>query len=82
MGGHRGHGEGIRAQAARVCVESTCRWDAIAALPVASRSEHCVHVRTDKPFSVLMDGRKGHGAVERPGLRLTGDEKTDTIYCV
>ncbi len=57
-------------------------WDAIAALPVASRSEHCVHVRTDKPFSVLMDGRKGHGAVERPGLRLTGDEKTDTIYCV
>lgn len=56
-------------------------WEYLASLPVVSRGDHCVHARAAEPFAVLMDGRKGHGAVEKPGLRLTGREKTDNIYC-
>ncbi|MGD9941345.1 MAG: hypothetical protein AB7T74_16240, partial [Clostridia bacterium] len=56
-------------------------WDGLKALPVADRTEHCIHVRTDDPIEILMDGRKGHGIVKKPGLQLTESEKTDNIYC-
>jgi hypothetical protein len=56
-------------------------WSGLAALPIADRTEHCVHVRTEEPIEVMMDGRKGHGIIRKPAVRLTGDEKTDNIYC-
>ena len=56
-------------------------WDGLKSLPVADKTEHCIHVRSEEPIEILMDGRKGHGIVKKPGLQLTGNEKTDNIYC-
>ncbi|MBP7263555.1 MAG: pyruvate, phosphate dikinase [Spirochaetia bacterium] len=56
-------------------------WDAIRALPVLWQGDYCVHVRTQSPLDLLMDGTRGHGAVLKPGARLTGSDKSDNIYC-
>jgi hypothetical protein len=56
-------------------------WKSLAELPCLFRGEYCVHARCEEPVELLMDGKKGHGALKKPGMRLTGDEKSDNIYC-
>ncbi len=56
-------------------------WKSLAALPCLFRGEYCVHARCEEPLELLMDGKKGHGALKKPGMRLTGDDKSDNIYC-
>jgi hypothetical protein len=58
---------------------SFVEWDSLAALPVQTRTAHCVHIRTDIDIEVAMDGRLGHGFIRAPAMRLTTDEKSDTI---
>jgi len=41
-------------------------WAGLAALPVVARTEHCTLVRADRPLTVLMDGKRGHGVVSKP----------------
>jgi len=54
-------------------------WTALAGLPVHARTAHCVHVRVEEAVDVSMDGRLGHGVIRIPAIRLTTDEKSDTI---
>jgi hypothetical protein len=50
-------------------------WEGLKALPVADRTEHCIHVRSEDPIEILMDGRKGHGIVKKPGPPIDGERK-------
>jgi len=54
-------------------------WASLALLPVHARTAHCVHARTDEDIDIAMDGRLGHGVIRMPAVRLTPDEKSDTI---
>ncbi|TFG82869.1 MAG: pyruvate, phosphate dikinase [Spirochaetales bacterium] len=56
-------------------------WEGLAALPAFRRGSYCVQIRTEEPIELLMDGRRGHGAIKKPGARLTGLDKSDNIYC-
>ncbi len=38
-------------------------WDALAALPLVARTEHCSLVRVERELEILMDGSRGHGVI-------------------
>jgi hypothetical protein len=42
-------------------------WEWLKNQPVKNRTEHLVHVRLEKPLTVLMDGRKSISLVYKPG---------------
>lgn len=56
-------------------------WAALTAMPAYKEGGFTRHLRADEPFELLMDGKKGHGAVKKPGAQLTPEPKSDNIYC-
>jgi CheY-like chemotaxis protein len=47
--------------------DSFVDWEYLASLPVIERTEHFIHVRTDDPLSVMMDGRKSTATICKTG---------------
>ncbi|MEW6073740.1 MAG: PEP/pyruvate-binding domain-containing protein [Planctomycetota bacterium] len=42
------------------------RWDVLAAMPAVREEKHVRHVRFDRPLTIHLDGRRGHGAIMLP----------------
>ena len=45
--------------------DSFVDWEWLSSLPVVERTEHFIHVRTQAPLTVMMDGRKSAAAIRK-----------------
>lgn len=58
---------------------SRVNWDKISALPLYNRGNYVVHVRTEKPFEVIMDGTKSRGVIVPPGVHVPVHEENGCV---